>query len=39
MYLEDNVYKGIGHAFSEGMVKDTVRFVNDTLATPPASKI
>lgn len=39
VYLEDNVYEGVGHAFSEGMVRDTVRFVSDTLATTPVSKI
>jgi hypothetical protein len=42
VYVEDNVYPGIGHAFSEGMVKDTTRFVCDILAgsSPrPASKI
>jgi hypothetical protein len=32
VYVEDNVYEGVGHAFSEGMVRDTVRFVGDTLA-------
>ena len=32
VYVEDNVYPGIGHAYSEGMVKDTTRFVSDTLA-------
>ncbi|ESZ96499.1 hypothetical protein SBOR_3121 [Sclerotinia borealis F-4128] len=31
VYVEDNVYPGVGHAFSDGMVKDTIRFVNDTL--------
>jgi hypothetical protein len=30
--VEDNVYEGVGHAFSEGMFRDTVRFVGDTLA-------
>lgn len=30
-YLEDIVYPGVGHAYSEGMMKDTMRFVNDTL--------
>ncbi|CAG8983701.1 hypothetical protein HYALB_00006270 [Hymenoscyphus albidus] len=39
VYLEDNVYPGVGHAFSEGMVRDAIRFVNDTLASPPAAKI
>jgi hypothetical protein len=32
VYVEDNVYEGVGHAFSEGMFRDTVRFVGDTLA-------
>lgn len=32
LYVEDNVYAGIGHAYSEGMIKDTIRFVNDTLS-------
>ena len=42
VYVEDNVYKGVGHAFSEGMVRDTVRFVGDTLAgaaSRPTSKM
>lgn len=42
VYVEDNVYPGIGHAYSEGMVKDTARFVGDVLAgtsTRPTSKI
>jgi hypothetical protein len=32
MYIEDNVYPGIGHAYSADMVRDTTRFVSDTLA-------
>ena len=32
VYVEDNVYPGVGHAYSEGMVKDTTRFISDTLA-------
>lgn len=32
VYIENNVYDGIGHKFSEGMTKDAVRFVSDTLA-------
>lgn len=32
VYLEDIVYPGVGHAFSDGMLKDTVRFVNEALA-------
>jgi len=41
VYIEDNVYAGIGHAYSEGMVKDTTRFVSDLLSSShkPASKI
>jgi hypothetical protein len=42
VYVEDNVYEGVGHAFSEGMVRDTVRFVGDTLAgaaSRPTSKM
>lgn len=32
VYVEDNVYDGIGHTFSPGMVKDAVRFICDTVA-------
>ncbi|QSZ36787.1 hypothetical protein DSL72_006670 [Monilinia vaccinii-corymbosi] len=32
LHVEDNVYPGVGHAFSDGMLQDTVRFVNATLA-------
>ena len=32
VYIENNVYNGVGHQFSPGMVKDAVRFVTDTLA-------
>lgn len=32
VYVEDNVYPGIGHEYSEGMVKDTTRFICDVLA-------
>ncbi|RDW91290.1 hypothetical protein BP5796_02455 [Coleophoma crateriformis] len=32
VYVEDNVYEGIGHAYSEEMVKDTTRFLSDILA-------
>ncbi|KAE8448119.1 hypothetical protein EG329_009884 [Mollisiaceae sp. DMI_Dod_QoI] len=41
VYVEDNVYAGVGHAYSEGMVKDTTRFVSDLIASShkPASKI
>lgn len=43
--VEDIVYPGIGHKYSEGMVKDTTRFISDLLAhtttgeTREASKI
>lgn len=36
VYVEDNVYDGIGHAFSEGMAKDAVRFICDTVAAEEA---
>ena len=42
VYVEDIVYPGVGHAYSEGMVKDTTRFVSDILAgssQKPASKM
>ncbi|KAE9378102.1 hypothetical protein N431DRAFT_541661 [Stipitochalara longipes BDJ] len=42
VYVEDNVYSGIGHAYSEDMVKDTTRFVSNILTgapAKPASKI
>jgi hypothetical protein len=32
VYVEDNVYPGVGHEYSEGMVKDTTRFISDILA-------
>ena len=32
VYVEDIVYPGVGHAYSEGMVKDTTRFVSAILA-------
>jgi hypothetical protein len=31
VYVEDIVYPGIGHAYSEGMVKDVTRFIGDIL--------
>lgn len=31
VYVEDNVYPGVGHAYSEGMIPDTTRFVSDIL--------
>jgi hypothetical protein len=42
VYVEDIVYPGVGHAYSEGMVKDTARFVSDILAgksPKPTSKM
>jgi len=42
VYVEDNVYPGVGHAYSDGMVKDTTRFVSDILggtSPKPASKM
>jgi len=39
VYLENNVYPGVGHEFSEGMVKDTVRFVCETLVEGPPPKV
>jgi hypothetical protein len=41
LYVEDNVYPGVGHAYSTEMVKDTTRFVSDTLAAAsrPASNL
>lgn len=32
VYVEDNVYDGVGHAYSDGMKVDAVRFVCNTLA-------
>ena len=32
VYVEDIVYPGVGHAYSEGMVKDTTRFFSNVLA-------
>lgn len=37
LYVEDNVYPGVGHAYSEGMAKDASRFVCDVLAGAPSS--
>jgi precorrin-3B methylase len=42
VYVEDNVYPGVGHAYSEGMKKDASRFVCDILAgvsSRPISKM
>ncbi|KUJ11804.1 uncharacterized protein LY89DRAFT_699853 [Mollisia scopiformis] len=41
VYIEDNVYSGVGHAYSKGMVEDTTRFVSNLLASSrkPAPKI
>ena len=39
VYVEDNVYQGIGHKFSDEMIEDAVRFVSNIVArVPPASK-
>jgi len=32
VYVGDNIYPGVSHVFSEGMSKDTARFVSDILA-------
>ncbi|RFU30952.1 hypothetical protein B7463_g5384, partial [Scytalidium lignicola] len=32
VYIEDNIYPGVGHAYSDGMRKDTIRFISDILA-------
>lgn len=37
VYVEDNVYPGIGHAYSEDMAKDASRFVCDIVARTPSS--
>ncbi|KAI9647817.1 hypothetical protein NHQ30_004205 [Ciborinia camelliae] len=39
VYVEDNVYPGVGHAFSDGMLKDTIRFVNDTLVGKSSGEV
>jgi len=42
VYVEDNVYAGVGHAYSEGMVKDTTKFLASTVASvtsKPTSKM
>lgn len=41
VYVEDRVYTGVGHAYSQEMVQDTTRFVSDVLASShkPTSKI
>jgi hypothetical protein len=31
IYVEDNVYEGIGHAFSDSMAQDAERFIMDLL--------
>jgi predicted esterase len=38
VYVEDIVYPGVGHAVSEGMVKDSTRFIGDILASGSGSK-
>ncbi|RQM05628.1 hypothetical protein DH86_00001641 [Scytalidium sp. 3C] len=32
VYVEDNVYPGVGHAYSDGMKRDTARFLCNILA-------
>ncbi|KAB5572599.1 hypothetical protein GE09DRAFT_1269574 [Coniochaeta sp. 2T2.1] len=32
VYVEDNVYEGVGHSFSPAMVEDALRFVVDVVA-------
>ena len=42
VYVEDNVYDGVGHKYSEGLARDTTRFVSDVLArtsSKPTAKI
>lgn len=34
--VQDNVYEGIGHQFSTGMVVDAVKFVVETVADAPS---
>ncbi|CAK7231768.1 hypothetical protein SCUCBS95973_008032 [Sporothrix curviconia] len=36
--VQDNVYEGIGHQFSAGMVVDAVQFVVDTVADAPSTE-
>ncbi|GJC79713.1 hypothetical protein ColLi_02551 [Colletotrichum liriopes] len=36
--LENKVYEGIGHAFSEGMVEDSLRFLVDAVAAKDGSQ-
>lgn len=39
VYLEDNVYEGVGHTFSPGMIMDAIRFiVNVTDGREPGYK-
>lgn len=38
IYLENNVYDGIGHTFSSGMADDTDRFIGDLLEGKDLSK-
>ena len=33
--VNDRVYEGVGHAFSPAMLKDAIRFVNDTVSSSP----
>lgn len=36
--VENTVYEGVGHEFSEGMVRDSVRFIVDALEEGPKEK-
>ena len=36
--VENNIYPGIGHQFSPGMIKDSVRFIVDAVASLPVAK-
>lgn len=37
--LENRVYEGVGHSFSEGMMEDAVRFLLDEVANAPVSGV
>ncbi|KAG9245281.1 hypothetical protein BJ878DRAFT_541434 [Calycina marina] len=44
VYVEDNVYEGVGHEYTEAMIVDITRFISDSIAgsvdsTKAASKI
>ena len=36
--VENNIYPEIGHQFSPGMIKDSVRFIVDAVASSPVAK-